>query len=152
MSSDMEAVEALFDRLDAYHREKLPWLFQQPIGTPRGREFLESVLADDRATIFVAVTDRLAGFVHLRLSESPAFPIFVPQTRALIDSIFVLESSRRQGIGTGLLRAAADWANDHGASGMDANVYEFNQDAQELFSSMRFLTLSRRMVMHFSKQ
>ena len=101
---------------------------------------------DDRSEILVADIDGVVGFVHVKLFRTPAFPVFVPQLRGLVDGVYVDPAERRSGAASKLMHAAEQWATDRGAVGMDLSVYEFNASAQELFDRMGYATLSRRMV------
>lgn len=143
--ADCDAVIDLFDALDAYHREHLPWLFHQPKEQPRARQFFEDLLSDNETEVLVAETDRVVGLIHISLFNAPDFPIFVPQLRVAINNIFVNPAHRRSGIASLLIQNAEAWAKAKGAVGVDLNVYEFNETAQRLFSSMGFSTLSRRL-------
>jgi GNAT superfamily N-acetyltransferase len=142
---DCESVALLFDELDAFHRDRLPWLFQHPGQSPRDRTFFENILGDDRATVLVADDGHIVGFVHVRMISTPEFPVFRPQARGLVDAIFVAQEYRGGGVAAALMRAAESWAVGRGATGMDLSVYEFNENAREAFTAMGYSTLNRRM-------
>lgn len=143
--ADCEAVGVLFDQLDAFHRDRIPWLFQRPDQSPRDRVFFENTLSDERQTVLVADDGQIIGFVHVRMISTPDFPVFRPQTRGLIDAVLVAQERRRGGVATALMRAAESWALDRGAEGMDLSVYEFNETAREAFAAMGYSTLHRKM-------
>ena len=118
--------------------------------SPRDESIFQAVLADVRSTILVADVGEVVGFVHVVLRESPAFPVFVPQPRGLVENVCVASEWRRHGVAKSLMQAAEKWAQDGGAQGMDLSVYEFNDGARALFSAMGYSTLSRRMSKHGS--
>jgi ribosomal protein S18 acetylase RimI-like enzyme len=142
---DWESVGDMFDELDAFHRDRLPWLFQRPHQSPRDRSYFENILGDDRSTIFVAVDGKVIGFVHVRMIGTPDFPLFRPQARGLVDAIFVAPEYRGRGVAAALMRSAESWAVERGATGMDLSVHEFNEKAREAFTAMGYSTLTRRM-------
>jgi GNAT superfamily N-acetyltransferase len=75
-------------------------------------------------------------------------PIVQPAVVAEIDALVVSPSGRRQGVGSRLVRAALQWAADHGATRTELGVYEFNEAARAFWASVGFETLSRRLVVH----
>jgi GNAT superfamily N-acetyltransferase len=142
---DWESVGVLYDELDASHIDRLPWLCRRPEQSPRNRTFFENILGDDRAAVLVADDGQVIGFVHVRLNSTPDLPVFRPQTRGLVDAIFVAPEHRGRGVGAALMRAAESWAVERGATGMDVNVYEFNETAIAAYAAMGYSTLSRKM-------
>lgn len=142
---DIDGVTALYDDLDGFHRGQLPDLFQAPRVPVRTKDFFSAILHDDKSDILIAETDRVVGFAEIRLVPTPDQPIYRPQLRALIDAIFVVPESRREGVAQSLMQASELWAKERGAVGIDLGVYEFNKGAQELFSAEGFSTSYRRM-------
>ena len=142
---DCDGVARLFDELDVLHSESLPWLFRRPTPSPRDRAFFESLLETEQSAVLIADVGEVVGFVHVVLRTSPSFPIFVRQTRGLVESLYVAAAWRRRGFARELLGAAERWALERGAVGIDLNVYEFNDPAMALFTGVGYSTLSRRM-------
>ena len=150
-AGDWDTVISLFEALDDFHREALPWLFQKPTAPFRDRRFLATLADNERAQVFVAEEQGVVvGFVHVRLFDAPDLPVFVAQVRAAIDDIVVDPQQRRTGIARALLTDAEDWARSNGAVGVDLNVYDFNTVGQETFAAAGFEVLSRRMTKHLS--
>jgi diamine N-acetyltransferase len=142
---DRDAVARLFDELDVLHSDSLPGLFRRQIPSPRDQAFLQSLLETEQSAVLIADAGEVVGFVHVLLRTSPSFPIFVQQTRGVVESIYVAAAWRRRGFARELLRAAERWARERGAVGIDLNVYEFNEQARALFTAMGYSTLSRRL-------
>ena len=143
--ADYDAVARFFDALDDLHSESLPWLFRRPTPSPRDKAFFQSLLEIEHSAVLIADVGEVVGFVHVVLRTSPSVPIFVQQTRGLVDSLYVAAVWRRRGFARELLRAAEGWALERGAVGIDLNVYEFNEQAMALFEAMGYSTVSRRM-------
>ncbi len=148
-TADIEVVAAYYQHLDATHAERLPWLFQRPLESPRDHAFFEGILANERAAVFVAEDTGLIGFIHIRLLDASDFPIFVPQTRGMVDAIYVIPEKRRSGVAAELMLAAEAWATERGAKGMDLVVYDFNEVAGKAFAAMGYETQNRRMSKPF---
>ena len=143
---DFDAVSSLFRQLDALHVERHPRLFQCPPDSLRDGAFLEQILGDERAAVFVAEdVEVVVGFVHVRLVDAPAFPLFVPQVRGMVEAIYVCPERRGGRVATALMAAAESWATERGATGMDLVVYDFNEAAKSAFAAMGFSTLHQKM-------
>jgi ribosomal protein S18 acetylase RimI-like enzyme len=145
---DYEALCQVIDEADGLHREKLPHLFQKPAGPVRDREYLLGVMEDPDQGLFVAETgDKIAGYVHAILRETPAIPIVVPRRLAIVDSLCVRKGMRRAGIGRALMRYAQKWARAQGVSEMELTVYEFNEAAITFYQGLGYESVSRRMTL-----
>jgi len=89
----------------------------------------------------VAVMDRAQGAktaILARNSDQPAGVAFVAlrENIAMIHAIEVTPAHRRQGVACNILRAAAHWAQDQGATHLSLAVTRANQGANALYSSL----------------
>lgn len=97
----------------------------------------------------LAVMDRVTGPKTALLSRSGdrasgvAFVACHGQD-AMLHALHVLPQSRRQGSAANMLRAAANWAQDHGATTLSLAVTEANAAANALYAS-----LNMRIVGHY---
>ena len=75
-----------------------------------------------------------------RHSDQPAGAAFVAihENVAMIHAIEVVGDLRRQGVGRNILRAAAFWAQDHGATHLALAVTRANAGANALYASVGF--------------
>lgn len=146
-ASDYEGLCVLFEEGDALHREHLPWIFRKPTGAVRERDYVDGLIADEAVGFFVAEAgDRLIGFIHVVIKESPELPIFAPRRYAVVDNVVVKREFRRTGVGRALMEKAEEWAAVEGAESVELNVWEFNQEAVEFYQSLRYETASRKMT------
>jgi len=143
--ADYEATCALFDELDALHREQLPWLFRAPAERPRSQDYFDELLSSDRTSILLAAASSIVGLATVRLQSAPDFAVFVPQRWGVIDDIMVLPSWRRRGIGARLARAAENWASDGGAAWLELGVYEFNTEARAFYEALGYVPVSTKL-------
>jgi ribosomal protein S18 acetylase RimI-like enzyme len=142
--TDYDALCSVFSEGDAFHVQALPGVFCNADGAPRSREFIASMLAEPDAALFVAELDgEIAGLVTAAIRESPAVSILVPRRYGYVDSLIVLESLRRMGIGRLLIERVHQWALERGLDEVELNVWEFNEGAKSLYDSMGYAT-SRR--------
>lgn len=89
----------------------------------------------------IAVMDRVQGpktALLGRIDDRPSGVAFVACHRdeAMVHALDVRESQRRQGLGQSLLRAAANWAADQGATRLSLVVTRQNAAARALYSRL----------------
>lgn len=77
------------------------------------------------------------GLVSLRREGSQHF---------VVDVLYVRPEARGQGLGTELMRAAAQHAHEQGASMLELDVLEDNDAARRLYDRLRFTTVERRLA------
>jgi GNAT superfamily N-acetyltransferase len=145
-TADYEGLCALFAEADALHREGAPHVFQEAEGPARERSYVDGLIADPMAGLFVAqVGRRLGGAVCVFLRESPPVPIMVPRRYAVIDMLVVSAPLRRQGIGRALMERAHAWAASQGVDTVELHVWEFNREALAFYHALGYRTASRKM-------
>jgi ribosomal protein S18 acetylase RimI-like enzyme len=145
-ADDYNTLCKLFDEIDALHRDNLPHVFQKPGGAAREQDYYLGLIADENVGFFVANTDeKLVGFVHAIVRDTPAIPIFVPKRYAIVDGIVVKSGFQNQGIGSILMDKVQEWAIAKNATSIELNVYEFNETAISFYEKLGYRTLSRKM-------
>ena len=71
------------------------------------------------------MNEKLVGFAHISVKDTPIFPIFIPQHYAFIDSIVIKSEFQNHGLGKMLMEKTQEWAVKKGAVYIELNVYEF---------------------------
>ncbi len=84
----------------------------------------------------------LTGFIEVGLRSladgcNPSRPV------GYVEGWYVAEKSRRQGIGTDLLRAAESWARDQGCIEMASDTWIDNQVSQRVHGALGFEIVDR---------
>ena len=111
------------------------------------REALGKIIQSDDAEIFVAeVASELAGLVEVYVRQDADEATLVQHRYAELQSVMVLSPFRRNGVGTGLVGVARQWAREKGATEMRLGAWEFNEAARAFYEALGFKTLKRRMV------
>lgn len=142
--ADYAALQAVFDEVEAFHRDGLPQVFRKPKTTFPPRSLFNSFIEDTSSTLLVAVLDgQLAGFVTVREGEMPDDPILVPRRLAVVDMLAVAKDRQRRGLGRALMEGAHSWARDRGIDHIELNVWEFNQQAITFYHELGYTTASR---------
>jgi ribosomal protein S18 acetylase RimI-like enzyme len=145
-SGDYDDLCALFEQVDALHRQQHPELFREPDGPPRPREYLLALIADPQAALFVAQVDgQLGGFVSALLRQAPPYPILVPRRFAVVDDLVVRADLRRMGLGRALMAQVERWARANGATAVELNVYAFNQGAIDFYEALGYQAVSHKL-------
>ena len=148
---DYDAMCELFKEVDALHSEHLPHVFQRPEGAAREREHYLGLLADEGVCLLVAQSGSdLVGYVHAIMKDAPAVPLFVPRRYAVVDEVLVRSGFQFHGIGRRLMDEAQAWAAANGATSIELNVYEFNENAIAFYERLGYHTLSRKMSKELS--
>ena len=143
--SDHAHLQALLDELDRLHRDGAPWLLQKPDLNPRPLEWLQTLLASQGSALFVADAGACVGLATVHLRDAPRAAMFTRQQHAVIDDLIVHPDWRRKRIARRLYEACEQWALERRASWIEANVYEFNAEAQDFYASVGLGTTMRRM-------
>jgi len=143
---DYDELCALIAEVDELHRSNLPQRFREPEGPTREWDYFRSLIADEKVGCFVAEGEgELVGFVHVVVRDSRDIPILVPRRYAFIDSIAVREELRGTGIGRALMERAHEWAGSMGATEMELNVFEFNEEAIKFYRRLGYRAVCREM-------
>lgn len=151
-TDDYDALCVLSDEIDALHRDHLPHIFQKPNGAAREYDYYSELIADENVALFVAEAgENLVGFVHAILRDTPAFPVFVPRHYAIVESIVVKARFQNHGIGRMLMDNMQEWAIAKGATSIELNVYEFNENAIFFYERLGYQTISRKMSKELKK-
>ena len=136
----------LFDEINSLHRNNLPYRFRKASGPAREQNYYSGLIADENVGFFVAeMGDKLVGFGHVIVRDTPAFPIIVPRRYATVDSIVVKPGFQQGGIGRVLMNKMQEWAIVKGVTSIGLNVCEFNQTAISFYEKLGYQTISRKM-------
>lgn len=119
---DLDRVAPLFDEYRRFYR-----LAGDIEG---GRRFLRDRLERDESVIFVAFEDgKAVGFTQLY----PSFSSGAMARIFVLNDLFVVAEARRFGVGSGLLRAAAEFGRGEGAVRLVLSTELTNTVAQAVY-------------------
>jgi ribosomal protein S18 acetylase RimI-like enzyme len=127
-----------------YHRRAIPQVFRETDAPPPSAQYISNLLKGGGGALFVAETgSKVIGFLTIRLRQNVDQPWLVPALRAIVDDLGVIEEWRRHGVGRRLMDAAHDWSRRRGATILQLNVWEFNQDALAFYESLGYTVSAR---------
>ena len=120
--ADLDALAVLFD---AYRQ-----FYGQPSDVPRARDWLRSRLRVGESVVLLARRGgAMLGFVQL-------YPMFSSVRTArtwILNDLFVLPATRRQGVARALLDAAAQFAREDGAAAIVLETTRDNDAARATY-------------------
>lgn len=136
---DVDILSRLQRQADEVHARLMPDFFQLPPtegdkAPPLGPGF--TVLVADAPAGVV-------GYVAVKVVETPVNPAMTPRRRAYVDTIVVDAAHRGRGIGTALMRAAADWARERQVAEMVLTVWSHNGAAEALYRRLDYEPIAR---------
>lgn len=146
--ADHEGLCALFDELDALHREARPDFFRAFEGPARSHDLIDRWLNGPGSTVLVAENDMgLVGLVVLIMRTPVGFAGAVPRIVVEVDNLVVQAGSRGLGVGRRLLAASLEWSKRQSATHLEVAVHAFNRDAKRFYERFGFTDSIHRMAM-----
>ena len=145
---DYQALCALFEELDEFHRQARPDFFRCFDGPARTWAQVGQWLAGPGTTVLVAEGE--AGIVGLAvlLKRPPvAFAGAVPRKVIELDNLVVRADQRGREVGKCLLAATMDWSREQGATHVEVAVHAFNRDARRFYEGFGFSASIERLVL-----
>lgn len=145
---DYEALCALFDELDEFHRRGRPDFFRPFDGPPRPREQVERWCSGPGSAVLVAEAQgEVIGLAVLLQRVPSGFPGAVPREVIELDNLVVRGDWRSRRVGRHLLEAVLDWSRVQGASHVEVAVHAFNRDARRFYERFGFSASIDRLVL-----
>ena len=141
--NDYEAMCGLFKELDTLHVKLLPENFRPFEGPARPVDlFKEKATGNDRVLFVALGGTQIAGFVDIKKSSNPPYPMFRPKDFALVDNLYVSPEFRGTGLAHALFEKAKEWAKEQGFSSLRLKVYNKNEAAIRFYQKEGLLPLS----------
>ena len=125
--NDLSNLAVLFDLYRQF--------YECPADLGAAKNWLQHNIEDQRSVIFTADTgSELLGFTQLypALCSVDLVEYFV------LYDLYVLESTRRQGVAKALMSAASHWAREQGAARLDLETARDNTAGQALYRNLGY--------------
>lgn len=124
---DHQPLSHLFDGYRQFYRK--------PADLKTAADFIGSRLKNGDSVIFVAEHQgELLGFTQL----FPSFSSVSAQRLWILNDLYVAATARAQGVGTALLQAAKDWADETDSKGLILETEVNNIVAQKLYQRLGY--------------
>ncbi|WP_404443185.1 GNAT family N-acetyltransferase [Sutcliffiella horikoshii] len=143
--SDYDSLSPLFRQVHELHVCERPDLYKKN-SIPVGQEFFESQLADARQHIFVATIGiEIVGSVVMKEEEIIENSFVNARKILYINSLCVVKTHRKKGIGKSLLQYVFDFGKSLKVESVELGVSEKNPSAIRFYESIGMATKSRKM-------
>ena len=137
VGSDLDRLVDLWRLLMQFHQELDPRIRHKQGAEQVWRDFAKRHMAENDRFLFVAeVSGEVVAYVMGSVEPNP--PVMEPTTHGIVQDIYVLDDSRRQGVGTQLWLAALEWFRAKGQTDVELNVAALNPLAGEFWRSQGF--------------
>ncbi|OFW96846.1 MAG: hypothetical protein A3D94_14285 [Alphaproteobacteria bacterium RIFCSPHIGHO2_12_FULL_66_14] len=136
---DYQALCALFEELDEFHRAARPDFFRRFDGPARTWEQVGQWMAGPDSTILVAEDEvDVIGFAVLLPRPPSPFAGAAPRKVVVLDNLVVRADRRDRRIGRKLVAASMEWARGQGASHVELGVHAVNRHALRFYERLGF--------------
>ncbi len=123
--ADLDLLVPLFDAYRQFYR--------QPSDPVRARSFLQKRFEQNESVVLMAFEEGSAvGFTQLY----PSFSSGALGQIFILNDLFVVQAARRRGVGSALLRAAAEYGRSVGAIRLVLSTELTNANAQSVYEAM----------------
>jgi GNAT superfamily N-acetyltransferase len=147
VQEDYDRVNAIIREGQIEHAEALPGIFAN-VDRVVAMGWYRSFTDQPSKGILVADYEGTpVGVAMLEVKMSPAYEVLVPRKYVYLNELAVALEHRRKGIGSMLIEASRQWSKQRDASGLELNVWEFNQAAIAFYHSLGMKTINRTMNM-----
>ncbi|AMV44726.1 GNAT family N-acetyltransferase [Paraburkholderia caribensis] len=99
--------------------------------------WLSSLEGEDRAAFLAEIGSKPVGFITIQVVR-PISPLLQPMVVGRIGSVAVSEEIRGRGVGSCLIQLAEEWARKQGATDIRLTVWEFNEQAVDLYQELGY--------------
>ncbi len=118
-----------------HHVAAVPTVFRS-VAVAVPEEYFAQLVTDDDADVIVAeFAGEIAGYAVL-LHRRAARDLLVPRAYAFIENFGVAAAHRREGIGRRLTQACIARAKERGATSLELDCWEANQEAIAFYTSI----------------
>jgi ribosomal protein S18 acetylase RimI-like enzyme len=144
--NDYEGLCAVIKELDVFHADAVPHFFRHFEEPVRPLQWFIDALENPESLLLVAEHGgTIVGFLWALMRQNPDLPMFAPRRWLVVDSVGVLETYRRIGVGQALMQHAHEWAHGQGLAEVELTVWEFNQGAVAFYEELGYTTIVRRL-------
>lgn len=153
---DIDALIFLYDEFHAFHVRGVPDRLRVSTQTGEAyeanvRQLLDDLLRREDAVIFLArVGETAVGLAEVYIKQDEEHPLRVTHRYGYLQSLIVLASFKKHGLGKSLVEAAHLWAKECDATEMQLDTWEFDAGPLHFYEHLGYRTLRRHMVAEIS--
>ena len=145
-SKDAQKIAEMLIGIGTLHHNGRPDIYKDNLQKYNESDILE-ILKNESMLIYVAVDDEdsVAAYAFCQVKEVSESKALVGRKFMYIDDFCVDEKYRKMHIGQTLMQAITEEAKKIGISGIELNVWEFNESAIKFYEKCGFVTQKREM-------
>lgn len=145
LSQDAEYIAEMNRAVQELHHKLYPEYFK-PFSYTETAFFLRKQFQEEGCLCFIAAYNGVdAGYALFHITEYQENPFRKGYRGIHIDQISIQPQYKRQGIGTGLMKAIEQFAVKENAAQVELSYWDLNEDAKRFYTSMGF-----NEVMHYA--
>jgi ribosomal protein S18 acetylase RimI-like enzyme len=146
VEKDAAILGALNADVQAIHAAALPWLFKPAGADTFAPGQVKHLLARPENLFFIAEIDGVAaGYVYAEIQEWPETSFTRRREMIYLHHISVRPADRRQGVGSALMGAVRNAADEAGVTAVVLDVWTFNEEARAFFRRRGFAAYSEKL-------
>lgn len=143
---DYAGFVAVAGETHAHHVAAVPGVFRNVEPAVPQEYFAQLVTEDDTDVVLAEDAGKIVGYAVL-LHRHTARDMLVPRLYAHIENFGVAAAYRREGIGERLIEACVARANERGATSLELDCWEANQEAMAFYTSIGMRVTRRYFAM-----
>lgn len=150
---DIDQLILLYTEFHEFHVLGVPDRLRRPDTYDEAwlRDALRTILSSDDAALFVVDSgEELLGLAEVYLRQDEPHSLTVAHRYGYLQSLIILASHRKKGLGKQLVTAAQQWAKERDAMEMQLNTWEFEAGPLAFYETLGYRTLKRYLVTDLS--
>ena len=145
--NDYEEIRDLVKEVHLLHVKNRPDIYID-IENPFEKEDFEEILNSNNTKVLIAQdidNEEIVAYSIIQVMNTRNIQILIQSKFIYIDDLCVKSNYHKQGIGKMLFKYIVNYSKEIGASSIQLNVWEFNEDAIKFYESLGMNTRNRRM-------
>jgi diamine N-acetyltransferase len=134
-SADYPSFLRVAREVHEHHVAAVPSVFRS-VDVTVSQDYFEQLVTDNDSDIYVADDDGVIAGYAILIHRWAEREILVPRVFSYIENFGVAEAYRRHGIGRQLIAACVARAKERGASSLELDCWEANQEAVAFYASV----------------
>lgn len=150
-STDFDQLCTLFNESHDFHHQKLPHFFHDAGDIIYKKDIFDAAFTQNNEVIVVAeLEDKIIGAIYVTIHNSGdqnhvGPQVLTPRKFGFVRTLVVDHTWRHRGIGHQLLAACEKWVEEQGVKEIELVVWDFNQEAKEIYMKDGYGGLNTRM-------
>lgn len=145
--NDYMEIRDLVKEVHSLHVKNRPDIYID-VENPFKKEEFQEILNSNNTKVFVAEdidNKEIVAYSIVQIMNTRNIPILIQSKFIYIDDLCVKSNHNKKGIGKIIFKYIVNYSKEVGASSIQLNVWEFNEDAIKFYESLGMTIRNRRM-------